>query len=88
MILLGVGSLLVFATFYRSRLLPRWLSVWGLVGYALLLASALLSLLGLVDTVRGAGMVLYIPGGVFELLVFPAWLIVKGFRPVAPESGK
>ena len=88
MILLGIGSLLVFTTFYRSRLLPRWLSAWGLVGYALLLASALLSLLGLVDTVRGAGIMMYLPGGVFELLVFPAWLIAKGFRPVAAESGK
>jgi hypothetical protein len=88
MVLLGIGSLLVFATFYRSRLLPRWLSAWGLVGYALLLASALLSLLGLVDMVRGAGIMMYLPGGVFELLVFPAWLIAKGFRLVAAESGK
>lgn len=83
MVLLGIGSLLVFATFYRSTLLPRWLSAWGLTGYALLLASALLSILGLVDTVNGAGMILYIPGGVFELLVFPFWLIAKGFHTVA-----
>lgn len=39
MVLLGVGSLLVFATFYRSKLIPRWLAAWGLIGYALLLAD-------------------------------------------------
>lgn len=88
MVLLGVGSLLVFATFYRSKLIPRWLSAWGLIGYALLLASALLSILGLVDTVGGMGMILYIPGGVFELLAFPIWLVAKGFRTVAAEPGK
>jgi hypothetical protein len=88
MVLLGVGSLLVFATFYRSELIPRWLSAWGLIGYALLLASALLSILGLVDTVSGMGMILYIPGGVFELFAFPIWLIAKGFCTVAagPEE--
>jgi hypothetical protein len=85
MVLLGVGSLMVFAVFFRSSVMPRWLSAWGLAGYALLLASALLSVLGLVDTVHGVGMTMYIPGGVFELLVFPIWLIVKGFREVTPR---
>jgi len=28
----------------------------------------------------GAGGLLYIPGGVFEVVLLPAWLIVKGFK--------
>lgn len=84
MTLLGIGSLFVFATFYRSRQLPRWLSAWGLAGYTLLLASAVLAILGLVDPLHGAGMLMYLPGGVFELLALPCWLIFKGFKAYSP----
>lgn len=80
MSILGLGSLLLCALLYRSKLIPRWLSVWGFIGYALLLASALLDLSGVIDTLSGAGMMLYIPGGIWELLAFPIWLFVKGFH--------
>jgi hypothetical protein len=64
----------------RTRLVPRGLSVLGLIGYAAaLLLAAVLDILGVVDTVNGAGLVGLVPGGLFELLV-PIWLIAKGFN--------
>jgi hypothetical protein len=79
--ILGFGSSLMFGyLLYRSKLIPKWLSAWGLIGYALLLVSALLDILGIIDTVHGLGMMLYIPGGLFEVIAFPLWLIVKGFN--------
>lgn len=82
-IILGFGSMLLCYLLFQSKLVPRFLSVWGFIGYALLFASGLLDLLGVVDAVNGAGAMLYIPGGLWELLVFPMWLIVKGFNASA-----
>ncbi|MCU0847551.1 MAG: DUF4386 domain-containing protein [Spirochaetes bacterium] len=87
MIILGVGSLMLFYLFYQSKLIPRFISAWGLAGYALLLASAVLDIFGIIDTIQGKGIIMYVPGGVFELLLLPAWLIVKGFNPSATVSG-
>lgn len=80
MLVLSLGSLLLCTTLYQSRLVPRWLSVIGLVGYTGLLASSSLSLAGL-----EVGEVLYMPGAIFEI-VLPVWLIVKGFDPHSRAS--
>jgi hypothetical protein len=74
MLVLSLGSLLFCYILYRSRLVPRWLSITGFIGYTGLLASSSLSIAGL-----DAGEILYIPGAIFELAL-PVWLIVKGFN--------
>lgn len=74
---LGLGSLPFCYLLYRSRLIPRFMSVLGLVGYAALLAGALLELFGV-----NLYMFQYVPGGAFELIL-PVWLIVKGFNSSA-----
>jgi hypothetical protein len=84
MVILGIGSMLLCWVLLRARLIPAWIAGLGIVGYGLLLASAILDLLGVVDTANGAGALMYIPGGLFELIVLPAWLWLKGFNPVAP----
>lgn len=72
MIALGLYSLLFCYLLYRSKLIPRFLSVLGLIGYVSLSASAIIELMG------HNGMLLYIPGALFEIIL-PIWLIVKGF---------
>ena len=83
-----IGALLYYFVFYQSKLIPRWLSVWGLVGIVLLLsmvASVLFSE-GPVS-VSGPAVFLVFPILVQEL-VLGVWLIVKGFNPspVVSES--
>ena len=73
MIALGLGSLLLCFILYEARLVPRALPLLGFVGYVALFASGWLEIGG-----RDAA-VLYIPGGLFEL-IFPLWLIAKGFN--------
>ncbi|CAH1206443.1 hypothetical protein PAECIP111893_02556 [Paenibacillus plantiphilus] len=80
MIALSLGSLMFCYLLYRTRLIPRTLSLLGLVGYMALLFSSCLSIIGL-----DPGMLLFIPGGLFEL-IFPIWLIVKGFVPRSDGS--
>lgn len=71
---LGVGSLFLCAALYRSRLVPRFLAVWGFVGYAGVAVGSLLELAG----VAGSGLIAAVPGGLFEL-VLAVWLIARGF---------
>jgi hypothetical protein len=80
----GVGGTFLACLLYRSRLVPRWMAVLGLVGYPALLLGSALALLGPVDVTQGAGMVSLLPGGLFELIL-PLWLLVRGFAPT-PET--
>jgi len=80
MIVLGFGSLFLCYSLYKSRIIPGFLSVWGGIGYLSLLLSAVLDVCGVIDTAKGFGLVLYVPGGLWELIVFPLWLFIKGFN--------
>jgi len=80
----GIGGLILNYLLFVSRLVPRTISVLGFVGYALLLLGVPLDLIGAVDLSAGVGLALLVPGGLFEFIVLPIWLIAKGFRaPVA-----
>ncbi len=74
----GVAGLILAYVLLRIRLVPRPLSVLGLVGYAALFVGAVLDALGFVNTAAGAGAVALVPGGLFELAL-PIWLFVRGF---------
>jgi len=75
MLALGLGSVMFCCLMYRKRLIPRLLSLLGIVGYIALMASSCLTIIGF-----DPGFILFIPGGIFEV-VFPIWLIAKGFCP-------
>jgi hypothetical protein len=78
-IVFSLGSLMFYYLFYQSRLIPRWLSVWGLLGAVLYLAWPLLALFG-----HGFGL-LMLPLAVAEI-VLAVWLIAKGFGARALAS--
>jgi hypothetical protein len=78
----AVGGVMLSYMLLRTRLVPQGLSVLGLIGYPALLLTAVLDMLGIVDTVGGVGLVGLVPGGLFELLL-PIWLIAKGFNLTA-----
>jgi hypothetical protein len=82
----GVGGLVLNYLLFVSRLVPRPIAVLGLVGYLFLSVGVPLDLLGLVDMNAGPGMVLLVPGFLFEFVVFPIWLIAKGFRSPLPAQ--
>jgi hypothetical protein len=73
MIALGVGSVPFWYLAYRARLIPRFLAALGMAGYAILSAGYALDILGL-----DVGLLLAIPGGLFEAAV-AIWLIARGF---------
>ncbi len=80
-----IGALMYYYVFYQSKLIPRWLSGWGLLAIIMNLASALLVLFNLTSDFSMVQVVLSIPIGVQEM-VLAIWLIVKGFNPSAIAS--
>ena len=75
----GLGGLIFSYLLYQSNIIPRWLSVLGLIGYAMLSIGVLLDVFGYFYMNTDAGMLLYTPGGLFELFL-PIWLFIKGFN--------
>jgi hypothetical protein len=75
MIATGLAGVLLCATLYRARLVPRPLAVWGLVGYAILFCGMVSEAMG-----SGLGLASSIPGGLWEGFI-GVWLIAKGFSP-------
>ena len=69
----GLGALIFYFILYQSELIPRWLSVWGLAGAALMLAMGLLRLFGKPVIYLAIPLIL-------NELVLAVWLIVTGFN--------
>ena len=75
----ALGALMFSFLLFRSRLVPRWLSVWGLVAAALYIVPPIGNMFGL-----SLG-ILMAPTAVQEM-VMAVWLIAKGFNPRAVAS--
>ncbi|MFA5844562.1 MAG: DUF4386 domain-containing protein [Coriobacteriia bacterium] len=78
-----IGALMFYWLLFRARLVPRWLSIWGLVGAVFYLVAPLARMAGLsLDF-------LMFPLAVQEM-VLAIWLIAKGFSPgtIAPEGDR
>jgi hypothetical protein len=71
-----IGAICLYISFYRTRLIPRWLTIWGLIGVVPYMAYALLHFFHL-DT--GIGFYLQMVLAPQEL-VMGAWLVIKGFN--------
>ncbi|KAA3635619.1 MAG: DUF4386 family protein, partial [Bacteroidetes bacterium] len=69
-----IGAAMLYFAFYKSRLVPRFISIWGLIAVALLFTEMILLTFG-----YSQGMILMAPMGLNELFV-GFWLIFKGFN--------
>lgn len=78
-IVFSLGALMIYYVFYQSRLIPRWLSVWGFIGGILYFTTPLL---GMFDTNLGF---LVLPLALQEM-VLALWLIFKGFNSDVVDS--
>jgi uncharacterized protein DUF4386 len=81
-----LGATMYYWIFYRSRLIPRWLSGWGIAGTALGFAAGVLVLFRVTGGMSALQVVLNLPVGVNEM-VLAVWLIVRGFDSSAVASG-
>lgn len=88
----SIGALMIYYLFYVSRLIPRWLSIWGLVGATIYLAAPLFNMFDPQHPPLSveAGVGLLMAPLALQEMVFALWLIVKGFNTsaIASESAK
>ena len=73
-----VGASMYYFVLYKSRLVPRWLSGWGLLGAALSLIATVLSSYTGSFGMNSVNTYLNLPIGLNEL-VLAVWLIARGF---------
>ncbi|HVS06221.1 MAG TPA: DUF4386 domain-containing protein [Candidatus Dormibacteraeota bacterium] len=79
----SLGAFMYYYLFFQSRLIPRWLSGWGIAGTVLMLAACLMALFS--DSYVTGYALLILPIAVQEI-VLAVWLIVKGFNAPAIAS--
>jgi hypothetical protein len=72
MLVLGIGSIPMCFTLYTYKIAPKWLSIWGMIGYTVFAFGFLMELFG-----KEWSMYLLALGGLWEV-TFAIWLIIKG----------
>lgn len=82
-----LGAFMYYYLFFQSRLIPRWLSGFGIVAIILMMVACVLALFS------GNLITSYIPLAApiaLQEMVLAVWLIVKGFNPstIASESAE
>jgi hypothetical protein len=75
----ALGGLIFSYLLFQSKLIPRYLSGLGIIGYAMLFLGIVLNMFNIFNINDGLGMLIYLPGGMFELFL-PIWLFIKGFN--------
>ncbi|MGB5823540.1 MAG: DUF4386 domain-containing protein [Proteocatella sp.] len=77
-----IGATFLYISFYRTKLIPRWLTIWGFIGVVPYFAYALLHFFHLDN---GIGFYLQMVLAPQEI-VMGLWLIIKGFNKDAVKA--
>ncbi|REK75116.1 DUF4386 domain-containing protein [Paenibacillus paeoniae] len=80
----AVAMFLFNFQFYQAKLVPRWLSLWGLIGSALSILASLLFMIRFID-LNATYMMLNLLIALHQL-VLAIWLIWKGFNSTTKNS--
>ncbi len=80
-----IGAFMYYYVLFRTGLVPRWLSGWGLLGIALSMALTVFVMFRLVDPNSAVHTILNLPIALQEI-VLAVWLIAKGFNPSVIDS--
>lgn len=83
--MLGVNTFIYSSIFFLSRLAPRNLSAFGIVGAVLIFAGAILEIVGIIPHFSPEIMVLALPIAVYEM-VLAGWLIARGFNQASQHQ--
>lgn len=79
MLPLILGNIILYYIFYKTKLIPRWLSIWGFIGNPLAMLASILFFFNLISVVSQEFIILTIPL-VLQEVVLAFWLIIKGFN--------
>ena len=83
----GLGNLLLYYILFKGKLIPVWLSIWGIFGNTLIMIASFLLLFELIEVVSIEYGIMTIPL-VLQEVIFAIWLIVKGLKlPATTQIG-
>lgn len=74
----GVGSLMFYISLYLTKLVPRWLSLWGLLGTLLTISASLLIMFRIINIITTVYIAMNLPLILLEV-VLAIWFIARGF---------
>lgn len=74
----SVGGLMFYLLLYKAKLIPQWLSLWGLTGTIFTIVASLLVMFRIIDIITSTYIVLNLPLILLEI-VLAIWFILKGF---------
>jgi hypothetical protein len=83
--MLGINTLMYSFIFYKIKVVPRFISILGMIGATLIFTCALFVMFGVFTQLSVWGAILAIPVAAFEMIL-AVWLIVKGFNRSALAS--
>ena len=82
----GVGALIFYTVLYKYKLIPKWMSGFGIIAILLHITSGVLVLFGLQEPFDTGSMIMNLPIAVQEM-VMAVWLMIKGFN-ITEEGAK
>jgi hypothetical protein len=76
----STAGLIFYILLYQTKLIPRWLSTWGLAGTIFTILASLLIMFHIIDIITTINIVLNLPLILLEM-VLAIWFIAKGVDP-------
>ncbi|CAN5329877.1 hypothetical protein BH23BAC2_BH23BAC2_00210 [soil metagenome] len=83
--MLGINTFIYSTIFFKSKLIPRKLSILGITGSILIFIGAILEMFGIISQFAGEIIALAFPIALYEMIL-AVWLIRKGFNLKGYES--
>ena len=83
-----IGALMLYWLFYKTKLIPNWLSLWGFFGAILYFAAPIFNMFDPLHPALSLGVKwgnLMAPLAIQEM-VFALWMIINGFNSTAIEG--
>jgi len=80
-----LGAVMFYSLLYRSRIVPRWIALWGLVAIPFYVTANLLAMYAVIGANSSGQVLMFMPLAVQEM-VLAVWLIARGFRPTAGST--
>jgi hypothetical protein len=81
----SVGGLMFYLLLFKTKLIPRWLSLWGFTGTLFTIFASILIMFQKIEIITSTYIVLNLPLILLEI-VLAIWLIAKGFDPTVRRS--
>ncbi|GAE32571.1 DUF4386 domain-containing protein [Halalkalibacter hemicellulosilyticus] len=83
----SIGGVILYYCFFHMRLIPRWLSIWGMIGSFFTLFATLMLMLNIIQLVSPVYFILNAPVAFCEIIL-AIMLIVRGFHSIEIKTNE